>query len=174
ANDEQAFSHIYDRYWKSLYVTANNILQNPTAAQDIVQEVFTSLWQRRNIAEIDNLKSYLYQATRFQVFKAIREEKNDHAFYNRLKIVTQELFHEDPIVFRDLQHLIDNSIDSLPDDQKEIFMLSRTDGLTYAQIAERKNISVKTVEKKMSLALKHLRLGIDDTLILLMIIKRLI
>lgn len=74
-NNESAYTEIFNRYWKAMFVTANNILQNKDAAQDIVQEVFTSLWQRRHETDISSLKSYLYQATRFQVFKAIRAEK---------------------------------------------------------------------------------------------------
>ncbi len=173
-SDEQAFSQAYDRYWKSLYISAHNILQQKSVAQDIVQEVFTALWHRRQIVSIDNLQSYLYQATRFQVFKAIRAEKTDHEFYKRLSAATNEILQHDPILFKELQHLIDDIINSLPEDQKEIFLLHRTEGLTYPQIAERKNISIKTVEKKMTLALKHLRLHMNDTLIILMIIKRII
>lgn len=171
-NNESAYTEIFNRYWKAMFVTANNILQNKDAAQDIVQEVFTSLWQRRHETDISSLKSYLYQATRFQVFKAIRAEKNDTAFYSRLNTVTNEILSQDPILFKELEYLIADTINSLPDDQREIFILNRTEGLTYAQIAEKKGISVKTVEKKMSLALKHLRLNLDEALVLFMVIKR--
>jgi RNA polymerase sigma-70 factor (ECF subfamily) len=74
-SDDAAFAEIYNRYWKPLYLSANNVLQVKDAAQDAVQEVFISLWKRRDIVHIDSLPSYLHQAVRFQVFKAIRAEK---------------------------------------------------------------------------------------------------
>jgi len=72
-----------------------------------------------------------------------------------------------------MQAIIVNMISTLPDDQREIFVLHRTEGLTYSQIAERKNISIKTVEKKMSLALRHLGPHAGDAVMLLFIAKNL-
>jgi len=57
-NDETAFSEIYSRYWKPLYISVQNILHNTDPAQDVVQEVFISLWQRRHTVKIENLKAY--------------------------------------------------------------------------------------------------------------------
>lgn len=59
-NDEAAFTEIYNRYWKILYSSAHNILQVKDAAEDAVQEVFISLWKRRNLVHIESLKAYLF------------------------------------------------------------------------------------------------------------------
>jgi len=172
-NDENAFSEIYNRYWKPLYHSVQNILHNTGPAQDAVQEVFISLWQRRCTVQIENLKAYLFQAIRFQVFKAIRADKAQANFYDRLTAVSREILQQDPILYKEMQQLIVSMIDALPEDQREIFLLHRTEGLTYNEIAVKKNISVKTVEKKMSLALRHLRMGTGDAVILLLIAKNL-
>ena len=168
-SDELAFAEIYNRYWKPLYISAHNILQAKEGAQDAVQEVFTSLWKRRNIVQIQTLQSYLYQAIRFQVLKAIRAEKTDNNFFNRLAQVSKDILTEDPLLFKELEALYQQLIRSLPPDEQEIFSLHRDAGLTYKQIAEEKNISVKTVEKKMSHALKEIRYGLDDALAILLI-----
>lgn len=172
-NDETAFSEVYSRYWKPLYISVQNILHNTDPAQDVVQEVFISLWQRRHTVQIENLKAYLFQAVRFQVFKCIRADKAQANFNDRLAAVSREIQEQDPILYKEMQALIVNIISALPDDQREIFLLHRTEGLTYSQIAEKKNISVKTVEKKMSLALRHLRPHTRDAVILLFIAKSL-
>lgn len=168
-NDEGAFAEIYNRYWKPLYTSAHNILQVREAAQDAVQEVFISLWKRRQDLQVDVLQSYLHQAVRFQVFKAIRAEKTDQEFFNRLSLISKDILIEDPVLFRELENIYQQLIQSLPPDEQEIFLLHRDDGLTYKQIAEQKNISVKTVEKKMSRALKEIRYGMDDAMLLVLV-----
>lgn len=156
-DDESAFSELYQRYWKKLYQTANNIIQNEAAAQDAVQEVFISFWNRRTETEIQNPGAYLYQATRFAVLKAIRAQKTDALFYERLRAVTTELIIEEPLLFKEQQQVLGALINSLPDDCKEAFRLSREEQLTYKEIAAQLNISEKTVEKRMTKSLKFLR-----------------
>lgn len=168
-SDEKAFAEIYNRYWKSLYTSAHNILQVKDAAQDAVQEVFISLWKRREAIQVEVLQSYLHQAVRFQVFKAIRAEKTDQLFFNRLSLITKDILIEDPVLFKELESLYQQLIHALPPDEQEIFLLHRDGGLTYKQIAEQKNISVKTVEKKMSRALKELRYGMDDAMVIALV-----
>jgi RNA polymerase sigma-70 factor (family 1) len=168
-SDERAFAEIYNRYWKSLYTSAHNILQVKDAAQDAVQEVFISLWKRREALQVAVLQSYLHQAVRYQVFKAIRAEKTDQHFFNRLALITKDILVEDPVLFKELETLYQQLIHALPPDEQEIFLLHRDGGLTYKQIAEQKNISVKTVEKKMSRALKELRYGMDDAMVIVLV-----
>lgn len=166
-HDEFAFAEIYNRYWKLLYTSAHNILQVKAAAQDAVQEVFISLWKRRADIQVEALQPYLHQAVRFQVFKAIRAEKTDQQFFNRLALITRDILFEDPVLFKELETLYQQLILALPPDEQEIFRLHRDSGLTYKQIAEQKNISVKTVEKKMSRSLRELRFGLDDALLVI-------
>jgi RNA polymerase sigma-70 factor (family 1) len=166
-NDELAFAEIYNRYWKLLYSSAHNILQVKAAAQDAVQEVFISVWKRRADIQVEALQPYLHQAVRFQVFKAIRAEKTDQQFFNRLALITRDILFEDPMLFKELETLYQQLIHALPPDEQEIFRLHRDSGLTYKQIAEQKNISVKTVEKKMSRSLRELRFGLDDALLVI-------
>jgi RNA polymerase sigma-70 factor (ECF subfamily) len=155
--DEGAFTHIYNTYWKLLYRTALHILQDHEVVQDIVQNIFISVWQRREEAAILNVKAYLQQATRFSVFKAIRAQKHDQSFFDRLAHITIDIITDDPLLFKEQQQLLQELLDTLPEDCKETFRLSREENLTYKQIAALLGISEKTVEKRMTKSLKHLR-----------------
>jgi RNA polymerase sigma-70 factor (family 1) len=168
-DDAAAFTELYNRHWKSLYYTAHAILENNETCRDIVQEVFTSFWQRRGEVAVEFPKTYLQQATRFQVFKAIQAEKTGREFYERLAAVSADLVIENPLLYKELEHLVRDLLDALPDDARRAFLLNREEKLTYAQIAQRMDISVKTVEKKMSQTLKHLRKGLSEALMLMFI-----
>jgi RNA polymerase sigma-70 factor (family 1) len=159
-DSEAAFTEIYNRFWKSLFRTAYHILQDKEASQDIVQNVFVSLWQRRAELRIDNLKGYLHQAARFGVFKAIREQQHDQEFYDRLAQVTADIITDNPLIFKEQQELLRQLIGNLPEDCRETFRLSREENMTYKQIAELLGISEKTVEKRMSRSLQHIRSGL--------------
>jgi RNA polymerase sigma-70 factor (family 1) len=158
--DDGAFTAIYERYWELLYRSAVNILHDPEAAQDIVQNIFISLWLRRDDVQISILKSYLTQATRFGVFKAIRNRQTDRQFYDRLAQTTSDIVSTMPLLFKEEQTLLHELINSLPEKYRETFRLSREDNLTYKQIARLLGISEKAVEKRMSKSLQFIRNGL--------------
>jgi RNA polymerase sigma-70 factor (ECF subfamily) len=160
-SDDSAFTAIYKRYWSALYQSAYAILQDTDTAQDIVQNVFISLWHRRSEADIRILKPYLYQATRFLVFKTIRHRKSDQYFCEQLKAISSEIIADDPLLFKEQQELLRKLLSDLPEDCQETFRLSREEGLTYKKIASHLQISEKTVEKRLSRSLKHLRRGLN-------------
>lgn len=162
-----AFTELYNRHWKQLYVTARGILQDHAAAEDIVQDVFVSLWRRREGLEVRSPRAYLQQSVRYRVFKAIREGKTDADFYRRLKEVSRDIMEDSPVVYGELQQLLRRLMDDLPEDQRQIFRMNRDEDLTYKDIADRLGISVKTVEKKISCTLRHFRSGLNDGFFLL-------
>jgi RNA polymerase sigma-70 factor (family 1) len=168
-DDESAFSVIYDRYWKELYLSARKVIESKPIAQDAVQEVFISLWNRRQELELESLRGWLFQAVRFQVFKVFRHEKISQKVMDRLSQVSREFVDNDPTRFRELEELIRKVIAALPDDQREFFLMNREDGKTYREIAQEKNVSVKTVEKKMSQALKTLNSELDNPVVVLVL-----
>lgn len=170
---EPALQELYDRYWERLFTKAYNFLHSPDAAKDCVQEVFIWLWTHRSTVQIDNVNHYLHQATRFQALKALREEKAAADFEDRLSRLTDHILASDVLEFKELKAYLENLIDELPEDQRAIFRMHREESLTYNQIADKLGISVKTVEKKMSLALRYLRTHTGDTLIFLAVLSAL-
>lgn len=165
-NDENAFAEIYRRYSSDMFLAAYNILHHRAGAEDAVQEIFISLWKRRAGLNVRTLKSYLEQSARYYVLRIYQQEKRDDQFYKRLAQVTSDILNEDPVLFRNIQQTLQEIIRSLPADQQTIYQLNRDHNMTYTDIANHLDISVKTVEKKMSKALKFLRPRMDDLLLI--------
>ena len=168
-DNEPAFNELYDRFWESLFTKAYNFLREEEAAKDCVQDVFIWLWQHRHSVRIENVNHYLHQAARLQAIKALKEQKKVISLDDRLTHFTGLILQDDTLGYKELKEILFKIISGLPADQQEIFLLNREQGLTYKEIAEQRNISVKTVEKKMSLALKQLRPGLDKALLLFLI-----
>ena len=174
SGDVSAYTEIYRRYASDMYVVARNATGDPAKAEDIVQEVFVSLWQRRLQPEDIVLKGWLLVATRFQVLKIFRQNKSNRVFQKRLSVLYSNWEQGDPLQYRELQRMIPAALQSLPEDQQTIFRLHREEELTYREIAVQLGISIKTVEKKMSLVLRHLRLEIGETIAILLLLSDLV
>lgn len=164
ANQEPAFTELYNRFWESLYTRAYNFLRQEDAAKDCVQEVFIWLWQHRNAVAIERVSPYLHQAVRFQAIKMLNEQNKLVAIDERLSDLTLKILAEDTLQYKELRDLLQKILSGLPGDQQFIFNLHREGGLTYPQIAEKLGISVKTVEKKMTRSLKVFRSGMKDAM----------
>ena len=159
-NEEEALTIIYKEYWQIMYMAAYNLIKDSSVCEDIVQEVFISLWQRREKLQIKtSLKSYLYTSTVYKVYdhfsknkKILKDELFDN-FENKIEASNPEtkLMHEELI-----RHL-DAIVDSLPDKCREVYKLSRENMLSNKEIAEQLNISQRTVEGHISKALKILK-----------------
>ncbi|MES2240167.1 MAG: RNA polymerase sigma-70 factor [Bacteroidota bacterium] len=159
-NDEEALTFIYKKYWEIMYLAAYNLVKDKSVCEDIVQEVFISLWQRRTKLQIKaSLKSYLYTSTVYKVY--------DHFDKNK-KMVRAELFDdferkieasnpETKLMHEELISYLDTIIDTLPAKCKEVYQLSREDMLSNKEIAEQLNISQRTVEGHISKALKIIK-----------------
>jgi RNA polymerase sigma-70 factor (ECF subfamily) len=164
AGDENCFTSIYNKYSKELFYKAEAILGEQLLAEDCVQDVFMDLWKRREEVTIDNLPGYLKKATRFKAIDIIRGKKTRQKFNQRIAEITSEFFLQQPLLLKELETIFQETLQGLPKDQQEIFNLIRQEGLTYREVAEMKGISVKTVEKKMSLSLRDLRLKLGELL----------
>ncbi|WP_343556092.1 RNA polymerase sigma-70 factor [Sphingobacterium sp.] len=167
-DDNLAFEALYDRYWKKLYYQAARKTSSLEDAQEIVQNIFASLWLRRHQLQIEsNLASYLAVAVKYKVFKYLAEQYKKEAYRHEADWVDFDNSTEDWLQFEELRVRLDQLISELPEKCQLIFKLSREEGLTYKQIAENLNISVKTVETQLSRALKKIRAGIQRFLITL-------
>ena len=152
-----AFAELFRRHWKDMYLHVLKIIADEALAQDIVQDIFISLWNRRADLEVAFPRSYLLRSARLAVLKVIRDQKVSEAFYARLRAISVDLVEEQPLLFKEQQALLEQLIGALPEQVQETFRMSREQQLTYKQIAEQLQISEKTVEKRMSKALKFLR-----------------
>jgi len=161
ADDMSAFDVIYRKYSKKLYRFAYGILKVQSDAEEIVHEVFIKVWENRNkIDEYLSLESYLFTITYNTSISLFRKKLREASFVNHLKSIQEPLQQNsvsDELEFSELKEKAEGVIDQLPERQKQIYILSREDGLSYREIADKLSISVNTVENHMVKALRFLR-----------------
>lgn len=157
-DDKRAFDEIYRRYWNAMFGSAYNVLKEREACLDIVQELFLWLWEHRSGLNVASLKPYLLVAVKFKVANYIKRGKVRMSFFDKLKQIDEpyELV-EDSFEVKEMMEIINHFTNQLPEKCREIFLLSRQENLSNKEIAERLNISVKTVENQMTIALKKMR-----------------
>lgn len=157
--DEKSFEILFHKYYKFLCQYAAKIINDDSAAEEIVQDFFVKIWEKRETLNIEtSVKNYLFRSVKNLCINYIQHNKTK---YNYAKKVISEIENnfsdDDSFPETELSQKIEESINSLPEKRKEIFRLSRQEGLKYQEIAEKLNISIKTVETQMSLAIKTLR-----------------
>jgi RNA polymerase sigma-70 factor (ECF subfamily) len=158
-DDKKAFEELFKRYWAFLLDNAYKPLQSREKAEDIVQEIFISLFIRRHTIELAvSLKAYLCQALKFKVMNEYRSQTVRRKFLKNLQ--TKDFFRNESggnCERKELEMSINQSIKQLPDKCKRVFLLSREEEYSYKDISGALNISVSTVEKHISKALKVLK-----------------
>ncbi|MHA4806986.1 RNA polymerase sigma-70 factor [Flavitalea flava] len=168
AGHEWAFTRIYERYWQKLYVVAYRRLGSKPAAEDVVHEVFASLWKNKEQTDIRSLYAYLSAATRYAVFNELAKYEKQIGISLSNASVTETTLN-DAIDFRFLQQMITGEVNRLPEKCKLVFQYSRQSGLSNKQIAKEMGISEKSVEKHITKALTKLRLQLKHYLHLLLL-----
>ncbi len=168
-NDRYAFDEIYQRYWKITYQNAFKVLKNHENSSDITQEIFVDLWFKRHSKEIASFASYLYGMVRLKVFRLLRDGKISTKHLERIQKITFVNQTEQMVNFEQLKTIYEQSVTTLPDRCREVFVLSREEYLSVKEIATRLDISPKTVENQITKALKHLRIALQEIALLAII-----
>lgn len=164
--DDYAFSEIYSRYWEKMAAYAIRLVKSEDEGADIVQEIFVSLWKRREVIEIKGtLAAYLIKSTRNLSLKYIEKNITKHHFLDHLSEHAKELFSDfqDDISFTELQVHVDKVIADLPSKMKRIYLLSRDEQLSHREIALQLGIAEGTVKKQISNALKIISTAIKKS-----------
>lgn len=157
-DDRAAFAAIYNKYWQDLFDGAYKRLKNPAQCEDILQEVFISVWSRRKELKVDDLNSYLHKAVRYRIYNYIKRDLVQEAFYEPFESIA-EMADDNAAVEaeEELLHLLEAYVATLPKKQRQVFVLYFKERYTVAQIANEMGISPKTVQNHLSLALGGLR-----------------
>lgn len=165
--DSNAFATIYKRYSGLLYQHGYNKLRNQEEVRDLIQELFTNLWDKRaDINLTSNLAAYLYGAVRNKIFNIIAHQQVEKRHLASLgEFVEQgQVMADHQVRERELHKQIERAVASLPRKMREVFELSRNEHLTHKEIAERLAISDQTVNKQIKNALRVLRSKLGDFL----------
>ncbi|RKF38679.1 RNA polymerase subunit sigma-70 [Sphingobacterium siyangense] len=158
--DRGAFAQIYDRYSMMIYYKINQMLREEDVSKDLVQDLFTAIWEKSDLIKDDvGISSYLYVASRNRVLRYIQRAKTKSDYLNEIGKYSLRVSDEtlEKIDEKDLMLLITNEIAKLPTKMREVFELSRLEDLSHREIAERLNLSESTVKKQVQNALKILK-----------------
>jgi len=163
--NHDAFAQLYDLYAERIYYFALRFMISKEDAENVTQEVFVKLWETRDRIDVNlSLSSYLFTIARNTIFNIHRKRVNEIAYLEHLStyLESNHVRLENEIIFRDIQEQLERIINDLPPQRKKVFDLSRKQGLSHKEIAEQLNISEKTIETHIRLALKTLREGLDQ------------
>jgi len=161
AGDDLALKVIYKKYWSLLYNSAFNMLQDQQACEDIIQELFINLWNKREQIEIKaSLKSYLFASVRYEVYRQVRHGSVREDIFENIQDRLQTPSEYGNIEHRELLSYINSIVNSLSEKCKVVYKLSREEQLSHKEIATKLDISTKTVENHLNKALRQLRISL--------------
>ncbi|MCX6214152.1 RNA polymerase sigma-70 factor [Spirosoma sp.] len=165
--DENAFREIYLRYWKKLFSIARHKIQALDAVEELVQDIFLRLWERRESLQIDQLDAYLFTAVRYACINHIKstlvkEKHADYAYvhYNDASYATDEQLDLD-----ELMDAVEQQLNDLPEKTRQIFRLNRLEYQSVKEISTSLKVPERTVEYHISQAIKSLRVYLRDYLL---------
>jgi len=154
---EPAFKEIYHRYWEKLVATGYYYTKNKESAEEIVSDVLMSLWNKREDPQVRSLSAYLGTAVKYAVFKAIvRNKRRQELLQGQLRTESDQET-EKKLDARFLKDFLEGVVEKLPEKAKLVFKYSREEQLSVSEIANKMELSPKSVEYHMTKALKTLR-----------------
>jgi RNA polymerase sigma-70 factor (ECF subfamily) len=170
--DKQLFEQLFREFFSPLCNFACGYVNDLDTAKEIVQEVFINLWNKRETIVSDStVKAYLYTSVKNRCLNYIRDHKKFRSYILDVEIEAENMgFESDSLTQTEAQMKIQQAIETLPEKCKEVFILSRFDEMKYKEIADKLEISVKTVEAQISKALKILREELKELIISAMLI----
>ncbi len=158
--EEWAFTSIYNSYWKTLLAIAYRLTQDKEQSEEIVQEVFVSLWSRRQEVNISSLPNYLATAVKFSTFKSLQRTKRQQELQQQEFSTQIPHLDEQTIDAKFLKEYLDGIVEQLPDKCRLVFRMSREELKSNKEISDELAISEKAVEAHITRALKVLKLNL--------------
>lgn len=161
ADDAEAFSDLYAHFWERLFAIAFHRLDDRAEAEDVVHDVFMSLWAHRHCREIADINRYLAVAVKYAVLSRLRNRRKRSSILQGLGIsMTAASQPEERLDQKLLLERLQGEVERLPDRCRLIFRYSREEGMPVRDIAEILNLSPRTVEHQLSKALRRLRFAL--------------
>lgn len=159
--NQQAFRQLYHYFYQRLFHFAFSLIKTRETAEEIVEDVFIKLWnQRAGIAQISNIKVYLYTATKNTALNYLSKKARENLTepFDDLDITLTETGYspEQLLITAEIYHKIRHAVEALPPRCKMIFKLVREDGLKYREVAEILNISINTIDAQMAIAVQRI------------------
>ena len=163
--DKSAVDDLFSYYYPRLYHFSKSILKIENDIDDILQEVFVKIWlNRQKIGNPETFNAYIFTITKNEVLNLIRSNLREHTFKDQLfqHAVAEEYQNSAPLEYEEVKAGIDKIVAVLPEKRQQVFILSRTEGLSNKEIAQQLNISEKTVEDHITHAIKQIKSSMKE------------
>lgn len=172
-DDREAFKKLFTDFFAPLCVYAQRYMENRNISEDIVQDVFFSIWKNRKNLDIrTSTRNFLITSVKNSCIDSLRRKEVESRYMAVQADNMNEADTEDLYAISELEEAINKALEKLPDKIRLVFEMSRFQELTYAEIAQKQDISVKTVEAYMTKALKQLRVELKDYLPFILLFLR--
>ena len=172
--NRQAFKELYKRYWEDLFITAAKALRGKEEAADVVQDVFLSLWNRRNELNLQgSLAAYLHTSIRYKCIHYIEKNitRRDYLVqFAEVAVSASSPNAEINLQLKEMQHTINKAVAKMPPKMQKVYILSRQEHLSYKEISDYMSISVETVKKHIQQALHLIKKNLASYIFILIIL----
>ena len=169
--DGQAFDLLYEKYWEKTFSDAYKRLRNKEQSKDIVQDIFTDIWLRRDVIRITNLPGYLQVAVRNRVLKLLEKQKHSHPFFDAIEnLPALHHFADSNLLWKELAASYDALVATLPPKRQQIFRMRYQDDLTTTEIASTLQVSRKTVQNQLTRAIEQLKVSLSHIFLFLILL----
>ncbi|MEA1886515.1 MAG: RNA polymerase sigma-70 factor [Bacteroidota bacterium] len=158
---QEEFKGLFDKYFDSIRAYIYYRCGDTETATDIAQEVFMQVWEKQFEIRGGRIKSLLYKISGDLFISKYRRKELEQRYMHSIELDYPEDSPEEQVQLKELTARYEKALAALPENQRIVFLMSRNEELKYSEIAERLNISVKAVEKRMNKALSYLREALE-------------
>ncbi len=160
---KENFKNIFDTYFDEIRRYLFYRSGDEELATDITQECFLKLWEKRDKIKLESVRGLLFKMASDLFINNYHHQKRTNQLFQNISFEEQDYSPEEILSFEQLKEKYESLIIRMPEKQRTVFLMSRIDGLMYKEIAERLELSVKAVEKRMTIALNYLRTSLIST-----------
>lgn len=170
-SDRQAFAEILNRYSHRLFISVYAKVHSKAIAEEIVHDLFVTLWDKRQTLLISSLSNYLLVAAKHRTISHIRSQIVQQKYWEYYKrfIPQREEETEKTVAYNELVNVIEQGMERLPEKTKKVFRLNRLEGRSISEIASQLNISEKAIEYHLTRSLKEMKMYLKDFMVLLVL-----
>lgn len=163
-SDKEAFAELFERQWHNLLITVYAKVQSKPVAEEIVQDIFETLWNKRKTLLISNLPNYLFVAAKHRSISYIRTQIVQQKYWDYYKSFSPGLEDETEkaVAYNELVSAIEKGMNRLPDKTKKVFRLNRLEGRSITEIARLLKLSEKSIEYHLTRSLKEMKVYLKD------------
>lgn len=157
--DKQTFETVYNLYWEKVYAVCYNNIREIEPAREMVQDIFKSLWERKDELEVEKVSHFLIRSAKFKTFEYIRNKvsRQKHTELKMEHFCTFSNCTEEQVLFTDLKEKVNTTVDTLPYQCKKVYKMSREQGLSNKEIALSLFITERAVEHHITKAMRVLK-----------------